>query len=115
MGRCEKGGVSLRALAVAFVSVMFSLGAVPALPAAAADASPTVAQELTLDGLGIGSQTVYGAHGAVEVTFPAAATDVALAGNYVRVFFSHSGDVAAGSSMLIAVNGQPLLTLPLGA
>ena len=86
----------------------------PAVPAAAVDVPAPVAQELTLDGLGIDSQTVYGAHGAVEVAFPAPATDPAPSGNFVRVFFSHSADVAAGSTMLIAVDGQPLLTLPLG-
>jgi len=94
--------------------VLLALSVVPAIPAAAADAPAAVAQEVTLDGLGIGAQTVYGAHGAVEVTLPAPATDLALAGNYVRVFFSHSVDATAGSSMLIAVGGQPLLTVPLG-
>jgi hypothetical protein len=94
--------------------VLFVMAAASAAPAAAADAPAAVAQEVTLEGLGIGSQTVYGARGAVEVTFPAAATDLAQAGNFVRVFFSHSVDVMAGSSMLIAVGGQPLLTVPLG-
>jgi len=89
--------------------------AIPA-PAWATAAGPAeaVAQEVTLDGLGIGAQTVYGAHGAVEVTFPPAATDIAPTGNFVRVFFSHSVDATAGSSMLIAVDGQPLLSVPLG-
>src|SRR5215472_14601628 len=87
---------------------------VSAAPAAALEAPAGAAQEVTLDGVGIGSQTVYGAHGAVEATFPAAATDLAQAGNFVRVFFSHSADVTPGSSMLIAVDGQPLLTVPLG-
>jgi hypothetical protein len=80
---------------------------------AAAEVAPPVGQEVTLDGLGIGSQTVYGARGATEVTFPAPASQLSPAGNYVRVFFSHSLDAAAGSSMLIAVNGQPLLAVPL--
>ena len=87
---------------------------VSAAPAAALEAPAGAAQEVTLDGVGIGPQTVYGAHGAVEATFPAAATDLAQAGNFVRIFFSHSADVTAGSSMLIAVDGQPLLTVPLG-
>jgi Bacterial cellulose synthase subunit len=94
--------------------VVLGLAVVPGAPARAADQPQAIAQELTLDGLGIGSQTVYGAHAAIEVTFPSAATDLAQAGNFVRVFFSHSVDVAAGSSMLIAVGGQPLLTVPLG-
>lgn len=112
--RREKGGCVLRAPAVAFVCVLLGLAAAPAAAARAAEPPQTVAQEVTLDGLGIGSQTVYGARGAVEVSFPSAATDLAQAGNYVRVFFSHSVDVAAGSTMLIAVDGQPLLTVPLG-
>jgi Bacterial cellulose synthase subunit len=94
--------------------VLLGLAIAPAAPAAAVDAPVAVAQEVTLDGLGIGSQTVYGAHGAVEVTFPAAATDLFQTDNFVRVFFSHSVDVLAGSSMLIAIDGQPLLTVPLG-
>lgn len=98
----------------AFVCVLGCFAVRPAA-SAAADAPPAVAQEVTLDGLGIGSQTVYGAHGASEVSFPPAATRLAQAGNFVRVFFSHSPDVQAGSTMLIAVNGQPLLTIPLDA
>src|SRR5215469_16606106 len=90
------------------------MAAASAAQAAVPDTPAGVAQEVTLDGLGIGSQTVYGARGAVEVTFPAAAADIAQAGNFVRVFFSHSVDVTTGSSMLIAVDGQPLLTVPLG-
>jgi Bacterial cellulose synthase subunit len=93
--------------------VLVGLAAVPAR-SAAAETPAAVSQELTLDGLGIDSQTVYGPHGAVEVTFPQPATDLAPSGNFVRVFFSHSADVAAGSTMLIAVDGQPLLTIPLG-
>ena len=65
--------------------------------------------------MGIGSQTVYGAHGATEVSFPHPATQLAQAGNFVRLFFSHSLDVRTGSTLLIAVNGQPLLTIPLNA
>src|ERR1700730_1131334 len=83
--------------------------------AAAADANPELGQDVTLDGLGIGAQTVYGAHGATEVAFPPAAATMAPTGSYVRVFFSHSVDVVAGSTMLIAVNGQPLLTVPLAS
>src|SRR5215471_19860530 len=105
---------ALRTLSVAFVSVLLAMAAASAAPAAAVDGPAAVAQEVTLDGLGIGAQTVYGAHGAVEVTFPPAATDIAPTGNFVRVFFSHSVDATAGSSMLIAVDGQPLLSVPLG-
>lgn len=105
--------LALRASAVAFVSALCCLLAAPAA-ASAADVPPlAVGQDVTLDGLGIGAQTVYGARGATEVAFPPAVTRLASTGSFVRVFFSHSPDVAAGSSMLIAVNGQPLLTVAL--
>jgi hypothetical protein len=84
-----------------------------AVPVRAAEAPPPVAQELTLDGLGIGPQTVFAAHGVVEAYFPAPATRVASSGSFVRVFFAHSAEAAPGSTMLIAVNGQPLVTVPL--
>jgi hypothetical protein len=106
--------VSVRALRVAFAAALLGMALVPAA-AAAADANPELGQDVTLDGLGIGAQTVYGAHGATEVAFPPAATTMAPTGSYVRVFFSHSVDVVAGSTMLIAVNGQPLLTVPLAS
>jgi Bacterial cellulose synthase subunit len=102
----------VRAIAVAFV-VLCCLAAAPAAAAAADASPPPVGQDVTLAGLGIGAQTVYGAHTAAEIAFPPAVTRLASAGSFVRVFFSHSPDAAAGSSMLIAVNGQPLLTVPL--
>jgi Bacterial cellulose synthase subunit len=74
-----------------------------------------VGQELTLNGIGIGAQTVYGANSAAEVAFPPAATVLAPTGNFVRIFFSQSPDAGAGSTMLLAVNGQPLLVVPLTA
>ncbi|HEY7201669.1 MAG TPA: hypothetical protein VIC57_15715, partial [Candidatus Dormibacteraeota bacterium] len=92
-----------------------ALGCLLVAPTAAgAEPGPApVSQELTLDGLGIGPQTVYGARGAAEVAFPPAVSRLAPTGTFVRVFFSHSSDIAPGSSMLIAVNGQPLLTVAL--
>jgi hypothetical protein len=85
------------------------------VPAAAEDVATDAAQELTLDGIGTGAQAVYAAHGVIEVSFPPPATQVAPTGTFVRVFFSHSQDLAAGSTMLLAVNGQPLVTVPLTA
>ena len=109
----ERRRVALRASAVAFVSALCCLLAAPG-PVVAADAPPlAVGQDVTLDGLGIGAQTVHGAHGATDVAFPPAVTHLASTGSFVRVFFSHSPDVAAGSSMLIAVDAQPLLTVAL--
>jgi hypothetical protein len=107
-------GVRLRqrAFRAAFLVALGGL-ALAAVTPAAADAPLTAGQELTLDGVGIGAQTVYGANAAAEVTFPPASAVLGQTGNFVRVFFAHSPDVRAGSSMLIAVNGQPLLTLPL--
>jgi hypothetical protein len=81
----------------------------------AADAPPPVAEELTLDGLGIGTQTVFGAHAVVETYFPPPVTNLATAGTYVRVYFGHSPQASQASTALIAVNGQPLVTVPLQA
>jgi Bacterial cellulose synthase subunit len=97
------------------VSAVFCVLAAPVAVRAAGEPPLSVGQDVTLDGLGIGAQTVYGAHAAAEVAFPPAVTRLAPAGSFVRVFFSHSPAVGAGSSMLIAVNGQPLLTVALTA
>jgi hypothetical protein len=104
--------VRARALRVAIFAALSVACALSATSAAALGPVP-VGQELTLAGTGMGAQTVYGPSGAAEVSFPPPATVLAQTGNFVRVFFSHSADAGAGSTMLVAVNGQPLLTVPL--
>jgi hypothetical protein len=92
------------------IATMFVVAVVVAPVAAArpAAAAVPVAEELTMAGLGVGTQTVPGGHGLSEVYFPPPSTRLAPAGSFVRVFFSHTRDFGAGSTMLIAVNGQPL-------
>ncbi|MBJ7615025.1 MAG: cellulose biosynthesis cyclic di-GMP-binding regulatory protein BcsB [Candidatus Dormibacteraeota bacterium] len=93
-----------------------------ASPAPGPSASPSVqppagaepAQEVSLESLGMGSQSVQGGSGSVEVYLPPPAGPLASAGSFVRVFFGHSPLLdAAASSLTIAVNGQPLTSVRL--
>jgi hypothetical protein len=83
--------------------------------------APTVtvqdsAQEITLDSLGLSAQTVEGSSGSVAVLVPPPATQPAASGNFVRIFFAHSSLLdPAGSSVTVAVNGQPLSAIRLDA
>ena len=105
-----------RARALWLVMAVGGMTAGGAGHAAAADQPPLrIAQELTLDGLGIGPQTVFAAHGVAEVYFPPPVGRLALSGSLVRVFFSHSPRLAEGSAMLLAVDDQPLVSVPLTA
>jgi hypothetical protein len=77
----------------------------PTPPASVQDA----AQEITLGSLGLSAQTVEGSSGSVAVLMPAPAAPPAASGNFVRIFFAHSSLLdPAGSSVTVAVNGQPL-------
>ncbi len=97
--------------ASAFAAVAAGAGARPVLAASLAG----VSQEIALDGLAIGAQTVHGPHGLAEASFPPPAAAIAPVGCFVRVFFSHSQQAAAGSVMVIAINGQPLKSVELTA
>jgi Bacterial cellulose synthase subunit len=70
--------------------------------------APPPVEELTLDGLGIGAQTVYGGSGVMEIYFPAPAAQLATSGSFIRLFFSYSSNLADGSGAVITMNGQPL-------
>lgn len=102
-------------MAVLLASTWAVVVAGPLVPGAAAAAPGEVAQEVALSGLGLASQTVQGRHGVVEAFFPPPVAPVAAAGSFVRVFFGHAQQVSPGSTMLIAVDGQPLSTVALGA
>jgi hypothetical protein len=65
-------------------------------------------QELTLDSLGMGAQTVYGSSGVMEIYFPAPVAQLASSGSFVRLFFSYSSNLVDGSGAVITMNGQPL-------
>lgn len=79
----------------------------------AEDTPPAPVQELSLDGLGVGSQAVFGSDGISEVYFPPPAAGLAGSGSFVRLFFAHSPNLGSGSGAVIAVNGQPLTTVQL--
>lgn len=98
--------------AAGFVAVVFLPCALP-VSAMAEDSPPAPTQELSLDGLGVGSQSVFGADGVTEVYFPSPAARLAGSGSFVRLFFAHSPNLGPGSSAVVAVNGQPLSTVPL--
>ncbi|MDQ6742516.1 MAG: cellulose biosynthesis cyclic di-GMP-binding regulatory protein BcsB [Candidatus Dormibacteraeota bacterium] len=91
---------------------MFGVLLVPlALPARLASADtvvPPAVQELTLDSLGMGAQTVYGPSGVMEIYFPAPVAQLASSGSFVRLFFSYSSNLVDGSGAVITMNGQPL-------
>jgi hypothetical protein len=91
---------------------MFGVLLVPlALPvrlASADSVAPPAVEELTLDGLGMGAQTVYGPSGVMEIYFPAPAAQLASSGSFVRLFFSYSSNLVDGSGAVITMNGQPL-------
>jgi Bacterial cellulose synthase subunit len=83
----------------------------PALPARAVSAdtgTPPPVQELTLDSMGMGAQTVYGPSGVMEIYFPAPVARLASSGSFVRLFFSYSSNLVEGSGAVITMNGQPL-------
>ena len=108
-----------RAAALWLVMAAASVGGVSAggaPPVAAVEIPPLrIAEELTLDGLGMGSQAVVAGHGVIEVEFPPPAARLAASGSLVRVFFSHSPRLSDGSTMLLAVDDQPLASVPLTA
>jgi len=81
-------------------------------PAAGAE-PPAAAQEISLDGLAIGTMTVHGAHGLLETFFPPPGAPLAASGSFVRVFFAYSPQSGPGSTMVIAVNGHALTTVDL--
>jgi hypothetical protein len=94
----------------------------PSSPALSPSANPSSqppagaepAQEVSLESLGVGSQSVQGGSGSVEVFLPPPAGPLASAGSFVRVFFGHSPLLdASASSLTIAVNGQPLTSVRL--
>ena len=83
-------------------------------PISAAAADPlAIPQEISLNGLAVGSMTAHGAHGLLEAWFPTPGAPLAASGCFVRVFFSYSPQSAPGSTMVIAVNGQALSTVEL--
>jgi hypothetical protein len=95
--------------ASAFAAGVAGAGGRPVLAASSAG----VSQEIALDGLAIGAQTVHGPHGLAEASFPPPAAAIAPGGCFVRVFFAHSQQAAAGSVMVISMNGQPLTSVEL--
>jgi hypothetical protein len=91
-----------------------SPAASPTGPEAQAPAGIEPAEEVTLGSLGVGSQTVQGGSGSVEVFVPPPPGPLAPSGSFVRVFFSHSPLLdPATSSLTLAINGQPLTSLRL--
>jgi cellulose synthase subunit len=79
-------------------------------------AEPIVpAQEVSLAGLGLASQTVHGPSASVAVAFPPPAADLASSGSYLRVFFGHSAGAAGRSTLHVFVNDVALLSIPLVA
>jgi hypothetical protein len=85
----------------------------PVVTASADDSAPNAAQEISLDSTGVGPQAVYGSSGVTQISFPQPAAHLALSGSFVRLFFSHSTNLGTGSSAVVAMNGQPLSTIPL--
>ena len=85
----------------------------PAMALSADDVASSAVQEISLDSLGVGSQAVYGITGVTQITFPPPAAHLAVAGSFVRLFFAHSTNLGSGSSGVVAINGQPLSTIPL--
>jgi hypothetical protein len=85
----------------------------PAMAVSADDVASSAVQEISLDSLGVGSQAVYGITGVTQITFPPPAAHLAVAGSFVRLFFAHSTNLGSGSSGVVAINGQPLSTIPL--
>src|SRR5215471_9417982 len=100
--------------AAVLLATALSAGTAPlsSRPAAGAE-PPAVAQEISLDGLAIGTMTGHGAHGLLETFFPAPGAPLATSGSFVRVFFAYSPQSGPGSTMVIAVNGHPLTTVDL--
>ena len=97
-------------MAAVITAVTSPVGARPA----AAVSSLVISQEVSLDGLAVGSMTVHGPHGLLETFFPTPDAPLAPSGSFVRVFFAYSPQSAPGSVMIIAVNGRMLSTVDLG-
>jgi hypothetical protein len=97
--------------------------AVPAPPAAPAPApTPALAgavgsaQELSFDGLGLGTQTLYGRANTVVAYFPAPAGTLASNGSALRLVVAHSALLDPLTSALhVLVNGQERTVLALDA
>jgi len=71
-------------------------------------------EEVGLQALGLGTQTVYGTSDSVDVYFPRPVTALAPAGNFVHLYYAHSPLLRAGdSSVTILVNGNPITAIPL--
>jgi cellulose synthase subunit len=105
-GRASVAGVLLAGVLSAGTAVVSSR------PATGAEL-PAVAQEISLDGLAIGTVTGHGAHGLLETFFPAPGAPLAASGSFVRVFFAYSPQAGPGSTMVIALNGRAITTVDL--
>lgn len=90
------------------LGALLVLLALPVRVASADSVAPPAVEELTLDSLGMGAQTVHGTSGVMEIYFPPPATQLAGSGSFVRLFFSHSSNLADGSGAVITMNGRSL-------
>jgi len=88
--------------------VLLASLALPVRAVSADSGTPPPVEEMTLDSLGLGAQTVYGPSGVMEIYFPAPVARLASSGSFVRLFFSYSSNLVDGSGAVITMNGQPL-------
>lgn len=105
-------GSALAAAVLLAAALSAGTAALSSRPAAGAE-PPAVAQEISLDGLAIGTMTSHGAHGLLETFFPAPGAPLSTSGSFVRVFFGYSPQSGPGSTMVIAVNGRAITTVDL--
>lgn len=74
------------------------------------------AQELTLEALGLPTQTVFGPSNSVAMLFPPPAGPLAVTGSVLRVVFAHSPLLdPATSTVAFVINGQRLASMALEA
>ena len=111
----------LRPAAAGVLLVAFGLpaGALAASPppTPAPQAGPIEsAQELTLEALGLPTQTVFGRSNSVAMLFPPPAGPLAGTGSLLRVVFAHSPLLdPAASTVAFVINGQRLASIALEA
>lgn len=73
-------------------------------------------QEMTLAGLGLPAQTMFGSSGSEAISIPAPLDRLAASGTFVRLLFTHTPLIEpSGSTLMVLINGEALTTIPLDA
>ena len=104
----------LAALPAGLLGLLLLFSAPASADSTVAPPGSGTSEEVGLQALGLGTQTVYGVSDSVDVYFPRPVTALAATGNFVHIFFAHSPLLHAGdSSVTILVNNNPITALPL--